>query len=146
MKLGYLRCEPISVRCVIAERKLDGLCVAVHGILYLGAGCHEGEYLLLPKDGPFDGVGQIPMPESIDRTECLLIEQPNIDRKLGPSGAVGEYYWKHDCIMVGTIRYQPGTDHPTRIGALSAIILQDWQDMGKGDAYHELRVLIFDGR
>jgi hypothetical protein len=52
MTLGRLVCEPLSVREVIDDPDLAGKQVAVHGLPYLGEGCAEDEFLLLPKDGP----------------------------------------------------------------------------------------------
>lgn len=149
MAFGRLVCEPFSVREVIDNPDLDNQHVAVHGLLYKGQGCQVGEWLLLPKEGPFDGVGPIPMPESLNRAECLLIEQPGLGDKLGPSGVCGAYFWKHDCILVGQIRHRPGTDHPFRIGDLWVMLLQDWLDSewgvgrAKGLPRHELRLVLF---
>jgi hypothetical protein len=149
MTFGRLLCEPLSVREVLDDPDLDNKHVAVHGLFYLGEGCGEGEFLLLPKDGPFDGVGPIPMPESLDRAKCLFIEQPDIGSKVGKSGAAGAYHWKHDCILVGQIRHHPGTDHPFRVGDLWVMLLQDWlgSEWGVGSAkglpYHQLRLVLF---
>lgn len=96
MNFGWLVCEPLSVREVIDDPGLDNKHVAVHGLFYLGEGCGEGEHLLLPKEGPFNGVGPIPMPESLNRAECLLVEQPGLGDKLGSSGVCGSYFWKHE--------------------------------------------------
>lgn len=149
MSFGQLVCEPLSVGEVIADPNLDSKLAAVHGLFYLGEGCRSSEYLLLSKDGPFDGVGPIPMPESLDRSACMLIEQPGLSDKLGSSGTSGAYFWKHDCVLVGRIRHCPGTDHPFRIGDLWAMLLQDWlsSDWGvgrqKGLPYHLLRLVLF---
>jgi hypothetical protein len=149
MTPGQLVCEPLSVREVIDDPHLDGKHVAVHGLFYLGEGCGEGEHLLLPKNGPFDGVGPIPMPESLNRAECLFIEQRDLDSKLGKSGEAGLFHWKQDCIIVGQIRHCPGTDHPYRIGDLWVMLLQDWLGgewgVGRGKAvpYHQLRLVLF---
>jgi len=143
MTFARLVCQPLSVREGIDDPHLDGKHIAVHGLFYLGQGCGEDEFLLLQKDGPFDGVGPIPMPESLDRAECLLIEQPDIWSNIGKSGAAGLYYWKHDCILVGQIRHRPGTDHPFRIGDLWVMLLQDWEDFGKGPPHHQLRLALF---
>jgi hypothetical protein len=143
MKFGRLVCEPLSVREVIDNPEFQNKYVAVHGVLYLGEGCAEDEFLLLPKEGPFDGVGPIPMPVSLDRAECLFIEQADIWNKVGKSGAAGLYHWKHDCILVGQIRHRPGTDHPFRVGDLWVLILQDWLDCGKGQPFHEMRLVLF---
>src|SRR4051794_39726682 len=118
MTFGRLVCNPLSVREVINDPALDSKHVAVHGLLYKGQGCEDWEWLLLPKEGPFNGVEPIPMPASLNRSQCLLIERPEDFSKLGSSGAAGLWYWKHDCIIVGQIRHRPGTDHPFRIGDL----------------------------
>jgi hypothetical protein len=149
MTFGRLVCAPLSVREVIDSPDLDNKHVAVHGIFYLGEGCGTDEFLLLPKEGPFDGVGPIPMPVSLNRGECLLIEQPGLGDKLGSSGVCGSYIWKHDCILVGQIRHRPGMDHPFRIGDLWVMMLQDWlgSEWGVGRAkglpYHQLRLVSF---
>jgi hypothetical protein len=149
MLFGQLVCDPLPVLEVIEETSFDGKHVAVHGVLYKGEGCQVGEWLLLPKEGPFDGVGPIPMPESLNRTRCLLIEQPGLGDKLGSSGVCGSYFWKHDCILVGQIRHRVGTDHPFRVGDLWVMLLQDWLDREwgvgreKGLPYHQLRLVLF---
>src|SRR5438552_1239909 len=144
MNFGRLVCEPLSVREVIGDPDLDNKHVAVHGLFYLGEGCGEDEFLLLPKEGPFDGVEPIPMPESLDRAECLFIEQPDLWSKVGKSGAAGLYYWKHDCILVGQIRHRPGTAHPFRIGDLWIMLLQMWDNEGmEKSPFHELRLVLF---
>ena len=149
MTFGQLVCEPLSVMEVIDDAGLDGKHVAVHGLLYKGQGCEDWEWLLLPKKGPFDGVGPIPMPESLNRSECLLIDRPDDFDKLGSSGVCGLYFWKHDCILVGQIRHCPGTDHPYRIGDLWVMLLQDWLDSEwgvgreRGFPYHQLRLVLF---
>jgi hypothetical protein len=149
MNFGSLVCQPLSVREVIADPDSDNRRFAIHGLFYKGKGCQEGEWLLLPKDGPFDGVGPIPMPERLDRSKCLLVEMPNDFGKLGSSDVVGEYQWKHDCVLVGQIRHRPGTDHPFRVGDLWIMLLQDWLGSewtvgrAKGLPYHQLRLALF---
>lgn len=91
MTFGRLICEPLSVMEVIDDPSLDGKHLAVHGLFYLGEGCDDDEYLLMPKNGPFDGVGPIPIPESLNRSQCLFIERPDDFEKLGSSGAAGLY-------------------------------------------------------
>ena len=88
MKFGWLDCFPLSVQQVVNNRELDETHVAVHGVFFKGKGCRMEECFLLPKEGPFDG-GTIPIPEPLNRSESLLIEDPNLG-KLGSSGAAGE--------------------------------------------------------
>lgn len=145
MTFGRLVCDPLSVQEVIGDPDLDNQHVAVHGLLYKGHGCQDWEWLLLPKGGPFDGVEPIPMPASLNRSECLLIERPDDFSKLGKSGAAGLWYWKHDCIVVGQIRHRPGTEHPFRIGDLWMMFLQMWDNEGmeKGPPFHQVRLVLF---
>lgn len=143
MTWGRLICEPLSVREAIEDPDLDNKYVAVHGLFYLGEGCNANEFLLLPKDGPFDGVGPIPLPKILIREECLLIEQADLWSNVGKSGAAGLYHWKHDCIVVGQIRHRPGTNHPYRVGNLWVMLLQDWQDIGDGPPFHQVRLVLF---
>lgn len=143
MATGRFVCEPLTVQEVIDDPNLNHKHVAVHGLFYLGAGCAEGEYLILPRSGPFDGVGPIPLPNSINREECLFVEQSDVGSKVGSSGAAGLYFWKNDCVIVGQIRHRPGTDHPYRIGDLWLMMLQDWLDQGKGQPFHQMRLVFF---
>ena len=143
MQFGCLKCDPITVPQAISSPELDNQYVAVPGIIYYGEGCEEGEYLLLPKEGPFDGVGPIPMPESLDRAKCLLIEEPNLDDRLGGSSVCGAFLFKEDSILVGRIRRHPGSDHPVRIGDLWLVVMQGWADEGLGWTSHNLRVITF---
>lgn len=143
MQFGCLRCDPISVTQAIASPDLDNQHVAVHGIIYYGEGCGEGEYLLLSKEGPFDGVGPIPMPESLDRRKCLLIEETDLYNRLGGSSVCGAFLFKDDAIIVGQISRHPGTDHPFRIGNLWLIVMQRWSDEGLGWVHRSLRVIMF---
>ena len=143
MGFGLLKCNSLSVAEVIAAPDLDGQCVGVHGILFHGDGCATNEFLLLPKNGPFDGVGPIPMPDVLDREQCLLIDEQDLDHRLGGSSVAGLYRYKYDAIVVGQIRRMPGTDHPVRIGNLWLILMQDWEDFGHGHPYHDLRVVNF---
>jgi hypothetical protein len=148
MQFGNLKCKPIPVNQVIDGRDFDGQHAAIHGILFYGEGCETDEFLLLPKDGTFDGVGPIPMPTKLDRSRCLLIEERNLDAKLGGSSVAGLYRFKNDAIVIGEIRRQPLSSHPVRIGDLWLILMQDWLDMGfgAGSAHHELRVISFPQR
>jgi hypothetical protein len=145
VNFGRLVCEPLSVREVIDNPELDNQHVAVHGVFYKGQGCLPDESFLLPKDGPFDGVEPMPMPKSIIRSACLLIEWPDYPGDLGKSGAAGLWYWKHNCIIVGQIRHRPGTEHPFRIGDLWIMLLQTWDNegMGQGPPFHQLRMVLF---
>jgi hypothetical protein len=143
MQFGHLKCDPISVSKVIASPDLDGQHMAVHGIIYYGEGCGEDEYLLLPKEGPFDGVGPIPMPAHLDRSKCILIEEPHLYHRLGGSSAAGAFLFKDDAILVGQIRRRSESAHPVRIGDLWLIVMQRWADEGLGWTHHNLRVILF---
>jgi hypothetical protein len=145
MDFGLLRCDPLSVGEVIRSSDLDGQYVGVHGIVFYGDGCADDEFLLLPKEGPFDGVGPIPMPDVLDRSRCLLIEERDLDNRLGGSSVVGAFRYKHDAIVVGQIRRWPGTDHPVRIGNLWLIVMQHWLDLGYGPPSRDFRVIAFSG-
>jgi YD repeat-containing protein len=94
--------------------------------------CEQGEFVLLPKEGPFDGKDPLPPIVSLDRSKCLLIEEPDLDRRMGGSSACGTFRYKHDAIVVGQIRRRPGSDHPVRIGDLWLIVTQDWENWGQG--------------
>lgn len=143
MQFGCIKCDPMSVPEVIAAPELNNQHVAVHGIIYYGEGCEKDEYLLLPKEGPFDGVGPIPVPESLDRSKCLLIEEPNLYDKLGGSSVAGAFRFKDDAVLIGAIRRQPGSGHPVRIGDLWLIVMQRWTDEGLGWTNHSFRVITF---
>ncbi len=143
MSFGILNCDPLSVAEVIRSSDLDGNFVSVHGILFYGDGCESNEFLLMPKKGPFDGVGPIPMPDVLDRQNCLLIEESDLDDRLGGSSVAGLYRYKYDAIVVGQIRRTPGTEHPVRIGNLMLILMQNWEDLGHRNPYHNLRVINF---
>ena len=142
MSFGLLKCNPLSVAEVIGSAELDGQYVSVHGTLFYGDGCAMDEFLLLPREGPFDGNG-IPMPNVLDRDQCLLIEEPDLDNKLGGSSVAGIYRYKEDAIVVGQIRRVPGAEHPVRIMSLWLIVMQHWLDFGIGPPSHELRVINF---
>src|SRR5262249_41298901 len=60
---------------------------------------------------------------------CLLIEEPNIQRALGPA-ATGLVLWREDAIIVGRIRRCPGSRHPVRIGDVWLVVTQEWFDQG----------------
>jgi len=143
MQFGLLQCNPLSVEEVIDYADLDNQYVGVHGILYYGEGCEENEFVLIPKAGPFDGNDPLPTIRSLDRSKCLLIEEPNLESRLGMSGACGLFRWKHDVIIVGQIRRRAGSDHPVRIGDLWLILMQHWLDLGQGEPSHEVRVIAF---
>ena len=143
MKLGRLYIEPLSVEKVIADRTLDKSIVGVHGLLFYGKGCQEGEFLLLAKPGPFDGVGPIPLPDEIDRSRCLLINQPELQKKLGSSGASGDYIWKCDTIVIGQISHHPGETHPIQMQNLWLMLLQDYLGYRNGKAYHGVYMVFF---
>jgi hypothetical protein len=143
MQFGCLKCDPISIPEVIASPDFDNQNIAVHGIIYYGEGCEKDEYLVLPKEGPFDGVWPIAVPESLDRSKCLLIEEPNLFNKLGGSSACGAWLFKEDAILVGQIRRQPGSNPQVRICNLWLILMQNWADEGMGWTNHNLRVIIF---
>lgn len=143
MEFRLLQCNPLSVEEVISSDDLDNQHVGVHGIVYYGEGCDKDEFLLLPKCGPFDGVGPIPMPSVLDRAKCLLIDEPDLNRTLGSSSACGSFLWKHDAIVIGQVQRKPGSAHPVRIGELWLLILQHWLDVGHGEASHDFRVIAF---
>lgn len=143
MHFGFLKCDPISVPDVIASPDLNNQHIAVHGIIYYGEGCEKDEFLLLPKEGPFDGVGPIPVPESLDRDKCLLIVEPDLYDRLGGSSACGAFLFKDDAVLIGQIRRHPGSNHPVRIGDLWLIVMQRWTDEGLGWTNHSLRVITF---
>jgi len=143
MPFGNLVCYPISVKEVIERHDCDGQYMAIHGLLFYGDGCETNEFLLLPKDGPFTGVGPIPMPESLDRRECILIEEPALDSRLGGSSVSGLYRYKDDAVVIGRVRRHVASRHPVRVGELWLILMQDWMEMPRGSAFHELRVVAF---
>ncbi len=143
MQFGCLECDPISVPEVIASPDLDNQYVAVHGIIFYGEGCEKDEYLVLPKEGPFDGVGPIPMPESLDRSKSLLIEESNLYNRLGGSSVCGLFLFKDDAILIGQVRRRPGSEHPFRIGDLWLVLMQRWSDEGLGWTNRSLRVIAF---
>lgn len=143
MALERLQCDPVSVEEVIASLQFDGQHLAVHGVIYYGDGCEKDEYLLLPKGGAFDGDQSIPMPVSVDRDKCLLIDEPRLYEALGGSSVCGAFLFKEDAIVVGEIRRQPGSAHPVRIGHLWMILTQNWRDEGLGWTIHRMRVVTF---
>jgi hypothetical protein len=143
MPFGHLVCRPISVKEVIERPDCDGQHMPVHGLLFYGEGCEKNEFLLLPKEGSFDGVGPIPMPKSLDRSKCILIEEPDLDTKLGGSSASGLYRYKNDAIVIGQVRRQVDSVHPVRVSELWLILMQDWLEMPRGSAFHEVRVIAF---
>jgi len=147
MQFGVLDFEPLSVAEVTSMTDLDGQHVGVHGILYYGEGCEQNEFVLLPKSGPFDGVDSLPTITAFDRNTCVLIGEPDLESRLGTSGACGLFRWKHDAIVVGQIRHQPESTHPVRIEHLWAILIQSWDDFGgMGKPYHKIRVVMFPGQ
>jgi hypothetical protein len=143
MQFGCVKCDPIAVPEIIASPELDNQHVAVHGIIFYGEGCEQDEYLVLPKEGPFDGVGPIPFPDSLDRSKCILIEEANLFDRLGGSSASGAFVFKYDAIIVGQIRRHLRSSHPVRITDLWLIVVQDWVDEGLGWTNHSLRVVMF---
>jgi len=142
MMFQYLDCDPVSVAEAIEHPEWDNQFLAVHGVIFYGDGCQDGEFLLLPKTGRFDGTS-ISMPRSIDRAQCLLIEQDDIDSKLGGSSATGGYRYLYDSIVVGRICRTPMSEHPVRITNLCIVLMQDWEEMPKGKPYHKLRIVTF---
>lgn len=144
MQFGLLSCLPLSVEEAIDFSDLDNQLVGVHGVLYYGEGCEENEFVLLSKNGPFDGNDPLTAIHTVDRNKCLLIDEPNLEARLGKSGACGLFRWKHDAIVVGQIRRVPGSKHPVRIHKLLLIVLQSWDDFGGvGRPYHSLRLVAF---
>jgi hypothetical protein len=138
----------MSVSEVIARQDLQSQIVAVHGILFLGEGCSDNEFLLLPKSGPFDGVGPIPMPKSLDRTKSLLIEEVQLDQQLGGSSVAGAYSYKLDALVIGEFSRHEGTDHPYRLGSLLLLLVQDYTDYtpyGQNWINRRLKVITFSG-
>ena len=85
MHWGRLELFPVSVTEVLENGDLDGQLVAVHGRLYYGEGCKNDEFLVLPKDGLFDG-DRPPMPESLDRCKSLFVGCPDGMRIGRPAG------------------------------------------------------------
>lgn len=146
MITGKMTCCPIAVQEVLKTPELADQIVAIHGILLHGEGCRPGEFMLLPKDGPFDGVGPIPMPEALERSSCLLVEEPGIEKRLGSSGWTGPFLWRTDAIVIGRLRRGPFGEYRAKICDLWLIILQTWLDnLSMGPPTHEMRVVMFPG-
>jgi hypothetical protein len=138
-----LSCRPLPVNTILELEDLEGQIVCVHGVIFHGEGCEPGEFLILPKDGPFDGVGPIPLPNPVNRRECILIEEGDLDQKLGGSSVAGNYRYKYDAILIGCIRRIEDSVHPVRITDLLMVVMQDIEEYGVGIPNHDFRVILF---
>jgi hypothetical protein len=143
MNESLIGIRPFTVPEVIKDASLDSKYVSVHGILYNGEGCKPGEHLLLPRMGPFDGVGPIPMPENLDRRNCLLIDEPGLESQLLGWGAMGSFLWKWDAVIAGKLSRSTRSEHQVRVFSLCFLMVQDWMDIGRGAYSHNMRIGVF---
>lgn len=144
MQFGLLSCQPVSVSDVIGNHQVDSQLLAVHGVVYYGEHSAHREVLILPHPGPFDGYVP-PVPPSIDRQACLLIEHDydELYQKFGTFAQCGGSLWNFDAILVGQVRFCPETANPARLSHLQIVVAQSRSDIGHGRYSHLVAVATF---
>lgn len=135
--------DTMPVNEVVSRRDLDRHFIAVHGLLYCGSGYMPGEFILLPKEGPFDG-SVLPMSElCISRNAGILIHESNLHDKLGGSSAVGSFVYYEDAIVLGEIIHSPAPNNIVSICNLWLIIMQRWGSLSSDWNHHAMKIVIF---
>src|SRR5215207_113154 len=145
-----LAAEPTTVTEVADDiNRFAGRYAAVHGILYYGDDGPESsrQFLLLPKEGHFDGVIPAPL-EFPDPSRILVVQDPKLlDRFYGTiPNAFGGYWYKFDAIVIGRLMRQADSPCPVCITDLFLIVLQRGDPATRGRDARRLIVVGFPER
>jgi hypothetical protein len=124
MPFGLLSGELIGVPEVLQNPNFNEQHIAVHGLLYVGRESLQGEFLCLPKAGPFNGI-DTGIVKIEDRSKVLLISDPALKSKFASlPQACGDFIYRYDAIVVGRVRREPRLQYSVVLTDLWMIVLQ----------------------